>query len=201
MSDESKAKPEITKSTPIKDVTDADKVAPSDTSKPIITNRPMVQDPMVKPETKDPELEQPATQESKAPTHGEKTLEVPESSDLKKPEDKKETQESTKQAEPAEDDTRSDTAKDSDTTPEDPNAEIKEADLKKAEHDAEIDKLIESKKYELPITTMEKRRSTRFVILGLVVALFLIMAWIDIALDAQLIQIDGISPVTHIFSN
>lgn len=199
MSEEDKSK--ITKSTPIKDVTDADKVAPSDTSKSIITNRPMVKDPMVKEEAKDAEVEQDTKKDDKINIGTAKTLEVtPGLADDKKSEDDKKPEPAEPAPDVADDDKKSESEKD-DKNPEDPTAELKEADTKKAEHDAEVEKLIDSKKYELPITTMEKRRSTRFVILGLLLAIFLILAWINIALDAQLIQIEGLNPVTHIFSN
>jgi hypothetical protein len=39
------------------------------------------------------------------------------------------------------------------------------------------------------------------VALGVVLAIVLALAWADIALDAGLIQINGVKPVTHFFSN
>lgn len=70
-----------------------------------------------------------------------------------------------------------------------------------AKHQAAIEKLADSKKYYLPINTVEKRRSRRFVAVGIILSLLLIVAWADIALDAGLIQIHGLKPVTHFFSN
>lgn len=70
-----------------------------------------------------------------------------------------------------------------------------------AKHQAEIEKLTDSKKYYLPINTIEKRRSRRFVVLGTLLSLLLILAWADIALDAGLIHVNGVKPVTHFFSN
>jgi len=72
---------------------------------------------------------------------------------------------------------------------------------KEAEHQAVIDKLADSKKYYLPINTVEKRRSRRFVVLGIVLSLLLALAWADIALDAGLIHINNVKPLTHFFSN
>ena len=66
---------------------------------------------------------------------------------------------------------------------------------------AAIDKLTDNKKYYLPINAVEKRRSRRFVILGIILSLLLILAWADIALDSGLIHINGIKPLTHFFSN
>lgn len=71
----------------------------------------------------------------------------------------------------------------------------------KEKHDAEIQKLIDSRTYSLPIKTVEQRRSKRVVILGVLLSLVLIAAWINIALDAGLIEIGGVKPVTHFFSN
>ncbi len=72
---------------------------------------------------------------------------------------------------------------------------------KQAERDAALQKLADSKQYLLPINTVEKRRTKRVVILGIVVSVVLLVAWADIALDAGLIQIQGIKPVTHFFSS
>ena len=71
---------------------------------------------------------------------------------------------------------------------------------KKAEHDAAIDKLAESKQYYLPINSVEKRKSKRFVSLGILLSLILIVAWADIALDAGLISLSMNIPHTHFFS-
>lgn len=82
------------------------------------------------------------------------------------------------------------------------NAKQEEAEAtKEAEHQASIDKLADSKQYYLPINTVEKRRSRRFIALGIILSLLLAVAWIDIALDAGLIQLHGIKPLTHFFSN
>jgi hypothetical protein len=72
---------------------------------------------------------------------------------------------------------------------------------KQAEHDQTIQKMIDSKDYALPITNTEKRRSRRVVIFGAVLSIILLLAWVDIALDAGILHISGIKPVTHFFSN
>lgn len=71
----------------------------------------------------------------------------------------------------------------------------------KEKHDAAIQKLIDSKQYNLPINSVEKRRSKRVVIFGILLSILLIAAWVDIALDANIIELNGINPVTHFFSN
>lgn len=65
-------------------------------------------------------------------------------------------------------------------------------------HDAEIQKLIDSKTYSLPIKTVEQRRSKRVVILGILLSIVLIAAWADISLDAGLVKVSGV-PHTHFF--
>jgi hypothetical protein len=70
-----------------------------------------------------------------------------------------------------------------------------------AENDAKTAKLIESKQYFLPINAVEHRRSTQIAVAGAILALILAMAWVDVALDAGLIHLGGVKPVTHIFSN
>jgi hypothetical protein len=66
---------------------------------------------------------------------------------------------------------------------------------------AALDKLTDSKEYYLPINAVEKRRSRRFVGLGILLSLLLALAWADVALDAGLIHLNGVKPVTHFFSN
>ena len=70
-----------------------------------------------------------------------------------------------------------------------------------AVRDAAVQELIESRRYELPINAVEKRKAKHFVILGILLAVILALVWADIALDAGLIRIDGVKPVTHFFSN
>lgn len=68
-------------------------------------------------------------------------------------------------------------------------------------HEQAINKLVESKQYFLPINSVEKRRSKRFVSLGILLSLLLIIAWADIALDAGIINLSGSIPHTHFFSS
>ncbi|HEX8182640.1 MAG TPA: hypothetical protein VF575_03490 [Candidatus Saccharimonadales bacterium] len=78
-------------------------------------------------------------------------------------------------------------------------------DAAKLEADAraqdEIDTLVEQKSYFLPINAVEKRRSKHVFIFGLILIILLALLWIDLALDAGFIMIDGIRPITHFFSN
>jgi len=72
---------------------------------------------------------------------------------------------------------------------------------KQTEHEAAVQKLIDNKQYFLPINSVEKRKTKRFVALGILLSLVLAVAWVDIALDAGIIQLNGVKPVTHFFSN
>jgi len=69
-----------------------------------------------------------------------------------------------------------------------------------AERIAELDKLVESHKYYLPINQVEKRKNKQYAIIGLIVIILLAAVWADIALDAGIIHISGVKPLTHFFS-
>ena len=72
---------------------------------------------------------------------------------------------------------------------------------RKAERDANLQKIVDNKTYFLPINAVEKRKTKRIIVLGIVLSLVLAVAWVDVALDAGLIEIGGVKPVTHFFSN
>jgi hypothetical protein len=78
--------------------------------------------------------------------------------------------------------------------------EDEEAVRKEAERRAEVQKIITSRKYYLPINAVGKRRAKRYVILGIVLIVILVAAWVDVALDAGMIHVHGIKPLTHFFS-
>ncbi|HVX24486.1 MAG TPA: hypothetical protein VG992_04065, partial [Candidatus Saccharimonadales bacterium] len=98
-------------------------------------------------------------------------------------------------------DTDTDTDADAEKTETGPDAAVAAEAAKQAEHDAAMQKLVDSKQYFLPINAVEKRKSKHFVIFGVFLALVLAAAWVDIALDAGIITISHIKPVTHLFSN
>ena len=124
-------------------------------------------------------------------------------SDDKPPESPPESKpESAPAPDDADSDADDDAAGDSDAKKTGPSDEELEAEAQaKAKHDEAVQKLIDGKQYFLPINAVEKRRTKNFVLLGLVVSLLLILAWGDIALDAGLITVPGVKPVTHFFSN
>jgi len=145
---------------------------------------------------------------SAKPDEGPKTL-----ADIKKPEAKSEEapapkEEAESDSKPAEkspetgaESAQTDNNEESDAgKPVDPAAaEAEEA--KRAKHDAEIQKLADSKQYYLPINAVEKRKTKRFIALGVLLSLLLVVFWVDVALDAGLIHLSGIKPLTHFFSN
>lgn len=90
-----------------------------------------------------------------------------------------------------------------------PPSELTEADQKKneeateeaqANHDAKIAELVQSARYVLPINMVEKRHNQRMVALGFVLCLLLVVAWVDIALDAGLIGNSYHVPHSHFFA-
>jgi archaellum component FlaD/FlaE len=203
-------------SKPIVDVAHPNKSAPSQNSKSVIvSNRPMLKDPMVV----DQEDQEITTIEEKKP---ESTItEIAAIAAADKPaEEEERPADKDDKPEPAKEESKPEPAKEAepnDSAPEEPKADeadTKEQDKdtapenqldidasKEAEHEAAIQKLSESKKYFLPINAVEQRKSKQFVILGIVLSVILALAWVDIALDASLIKIPGVKPVTHLFSN
>jgi hypothetical protein len=184
------------------DVAHPNDSAPSPNSKSvIIPNRPILKDPMVvnraKNEDSEPKGPPPVKDKPADPPAETPKLEP-------KPEPEPETEPEPKPADKPEPD-KTETA---DTVPEQDSEEKPKADqelqaqaAEQARHDSAVGKLVESKQYYLPINTVEKRRSRRFVALGIILSLLLVVAWADIALDAGLIQLNGVKPLTHFFSN
>jgi len=189
----------------IVDVAHPGQSAPAGNSKSIIvTNRPIMKDPMMVEEktsdapkssskqehAPDPELPRSVETKIEAPVKSSPVQPPPAPED---PEPKTEAEAPAPTAAPDDDQTAAPAAKDTKAV----EAEAAEA----AKHQAAIDKLVESKQYYLPINSVEKRRTKRFVLLGVALSLLLAVAWVDVALDAGLIQLGGIKPVTHLFSN
>lgn len=70
---------------------------------------------------------------------------------------------------------------------------------KEQERAAELQKLAASHKYLLPINQIEKRRNKRAVWFGALIIILLCVAWVDVALDANLVTIPGVHAPTHFF--
>ncbi|PIZ62500.1 hypothetical protein COY17_02440 [Candidatus Saccharibacteria bacterium CG_4_10_14_0_2_um_filter_52_9] len=143
--------------------------------------------PEPKPEPSEPEpepepvAEVPAEEpELEKPEQVEKTELAPE------PEKATESEDATEEKPPADNKT--------------PTQEKAEANVEQDKQRQSIQKLVDSKQYNLPINAVEQRRTKRFIVLGIVLCVVLALAWFEIALDAGLINIDGIKPFTHFFS-
>lgn len=198
----------------VADVAHPDTSAPPDTSKPIITHRPMIKDPMMVDDAGKAEIQaaEPKTEEKLQPSKpGGETRLTP----LNAKADDKDGKEEDKQEPPADPEPAAPDTSAPDAPEPDGDAgedktkplaakeakEAKAAGPTKDEEDAQIEKLVESRKYFLPINAVEHRRSTRFAVAGVILALILAVAWVDVALDAGLIRLGGVKPVTHLFSN
>lgn len=219
MSDTKEPKP----AKPIIDVAHPGKTAPPLTSKPVIvTNRAILKDPMMVDESNKEPVDTPATEEPKTeskPKLDVKAGKVPishmakedEATDEAKPtSDAPAADQSPSPQPPASDEAakHEDKASSDDDVSDVPDdgAQINEAQIDaeaaaQAKRDEQVQKLIDSKKYYVPVNAVEKRRTKRVIALGVVLAIILALAWVDIALDAGLIQIDNVKPVTHFFSN
>ena len=85
-------------------------------------------------------------------------------------------------------------------SPEAQDAAAKKAEEEKAAHEAAIQKLVDTEQYFLPIDSVENRKVKRFIALGAVLIVLLGAAWVDVALDAGLVQLGGLKPATHFFT-
>ncbi len=186
------------------DVDRPGKSAPSATSKPVIvSNRPLLKDPMVVDE--DAALEEETTEkEELAHSLGPKIQPLNEPD---QPEPEPEAADEPPAEEPAEKKTppAEPEAADEEDTPAKTEAKSKKKDeteaAEQAKHAADVQKLIDSGQYVLPINAVEKRKAKHFVVLGVFLAILLALAWADIAMDAGLVHVNGVQPVTHFFSN
>lgn len=79
-------------------------------------------------------------------------------------------------------------------------AETANAEDAEAKRQAELAAMVENKTFYLPIVTTQSQRTKQFVIAGIVVSLILATLWIDVALDAGLIHINGVHSLTHFFN-
>lgn len=70
-----------------------------------------------------------------------------------------------------------------------------------AERAEAVRKLVSAETYFLPINHREKRRTKRFVLLGLLLIVALAVAWLDVALDAGLISNPQNLPHSHFFTS
>lgn len=218
-----------TTSKPIRDVAQPGTSAPDDTSKAIIVHRPMLQDPMVAPApaAAPKTVDEGSTAEpDAAPTAKAAPLKSPADKPQLQPPAAAPIPEGPAAQEPASSSPGAPAEADTPDTPDVPHtpqtphissdtdtgeaeiaikpgdvAAVEAEDAAREQREAAVQQLIDSKKYVLPIKTVEQRRSRRFIMLGTLLALALALAWLNIALDAGLIQLGGLQPLTHFFSD
>lgn len=207
------------------DVAKPGKSSPSPTSRPVIvTHRPILKDPMVNHEDESPKPDKPTLKAPSKRAAELESLSIPklpvETEDAPDESTTQHEDMPSKESAPApkkeadttasevadKDDAKVDTPDDAVPTPPldakaaRPDDEDEVALAAQEKHVANVQKLIETKKYFLPINSVEKRRAKHTLILGIGVSILLLLAWANIALDAGLITIDGVEPVTHFFS-
>ena len=76
----------------------------------------------------------------------------------------------------------------------------REEDEAKAARQAEEEKIIASKQYYLPMSTVEQRRGLDRVLLVFALVLLVALVWADIVLDAGIIHLGGVHALTHFFT-
>jgi len=195
------------------DVAKPGKSAPSSTSKSIIINHhPILKDPMVVDDAGAKEDDKPTPEAPLKPTSKLKispiTLQPTDSPEPETPETDAENpavDEPTEEAatteeakEPEAEEKSSESFSSDDITQKKSDEPSEAAKKKEAERAAELEKLVDSHKYYLPIN-QEKRRNTRNTLLGVFFIVILGLAWADVALDAGIITIHGIKAPTHFF--
>lgn len=198
-------KPTSKPTAPIVDVVRPNESAPSATSIPVIVNnRPILRDPMMAASDV-PNIGKPDSETSKLATVSTKiniqpvTSDDPEIEEAKKPEVTEAVAAPVNEAEPVSPES---TVPDTEDPSNPKSAEEKiaiEAE-KASKQEVELQGLVDSKKYFLPINTVEKRRTKRFVAVGAGISILLVIIWVDVALDAGLIKIGGLKALSHIFS-
>lgn len=181
------------------DVSRPGRSAPSSTSRPVIvTNRPILKDPMVINVKSDDD----SPGEDNLTHAGAPKLQPLGTEPVQEPAEEKASSPSSEPeaklgAVPADDPVR-------EPKPESEPKSDEKDEIEAAEHakqQAAVQELVDSRKYELPINSVEKRKAKHFVVLGILLAVLLALAWGDIALDAGLIHVNGVKPATHFFSN
>lgn len=77
----------------------------------------------------------------------------------------------------------------------------KKADDAQAAREAEQEKIIASKQYYLPVRALAKRRVNRRALALLVLVVIVAAVWLDLVLDAGIIRLGVIHPLTHFFGS
>ena len=121
----------------------------------------------------------------------------------KEPETGTEPKDSTPVAETDDEKSTSETATNDDQLA--PNKVVDEAAKKaqeeKAAKEAEQEKIIDSKKYFLPINTVQLRRNKLRAVFLFLIVVVLALVLFDVSIDAGFLKINGVHSLTHFFSS
>jgi hypothetical protein len=72
-------------------------------------------------------------------------------------------------------------------------------DGKPAQPEIYIEPVFDTKEYYLPINIHDTHKGTQMALIALAVVIVLAVVWLDIALDAGIIKLGGLQPLTHFF--
>ncbi len=191
---------------PITDVALPGKSAPDNTSKAVITNRPFLRDPMM---AVAPAVDKAAALPGMPEAEPASQKKLPQPTQLTPQPDDPSLGDTTPQsvadkqthASPGPSDEQVASNPDKQLPIDQSESEDAKAAEEQAAYQTKLQQAYDSKQYFLPINTLEHRRTARFVALGIFLSLLLAMVWVDIALDARLIHLGGLKPLTHFFSN
>ncbi len=202
--------------TKIDDVKKANKVAPSATSRPIlVTEHPVLStDPMVTSETAD------AAASRQVMVHTTKTIqplgdnqaESTEPTVATSSEDTTSAETTQPSADPVDASAEKATAEPAPAEPAEPEVGVRDteaastaaeaaAEEARAAREQELEELVESGKYAVPINAVQRKRSHMYGMLLFVVGLLLVAALADAALDTGLLTAPDSIPHTHFFTN
>jgi hypothetical protein len=209
----------MAKPTKIADIKGPNKVVPSATARPIIVgNGPaLTNDPMMTPGGPEKKDEVP----TETLSHTAKVLvpvSTPPAQESETAEAAPETSE-TPEAPPAESDSSEPTPETESDAAETPTVAIKEESTEedldpeatktaaeavaaeaKAKREAELEAIIESGKYAVPINAVQRKRSRITTILLCVLAVVLLVALLDVVADVGVVKLPSSVPHTHFFS-
>ncbi len=182
----------------IMDISHVGIASPSENSKSVlVTSRQMIENPIdSKSSVEKNELPSHDVPSIEKPKHEIKTLE-------NHPEVKPKSEETESKPQPDSDKSEQKDEKVADVPV--PAGKTEELDIAKAEeaqktqHDAEIAEIVNAKTYYLPINTVENRKSKRFIALGIIFSVVLLLVWANLALDAGIIKIGGIKALTEFY--
>lgn len=215
------------KAVKIADIKGPDKVAPAASSRPlVVTNRPVIADPMVVTSKEEAKVEEPKTptrttkvikpmtltaadlepeksEKESDETEAPEVVDTPDSGSTSLPleqpaESEVSTAKTTLSTEPARTESSESTERDTDAEAE--HAKEQAAEAARARQQ-ELDALIASGKYAVPVGAVRRRKSRMVVILLCIVGLLLAAVLADVLFDMGTLSAPKNIPHTHFFSS